>query len=182
MLRAGCGGVAAPGYYHGRMSLPQVCVCYVLRTTADGGEQVLLGRKKTGLGRGRLVGPGGKLEPGESPVEAIVREVAEEVGLVIDPLSLELVGELDYPFPHTPAWSQKSWVFQTRAFTGSPRESDELDPQWIDVDRIPLEQMWDDAQYWLPSVLRGETVKATFSFAADGRTVEESDHPAFAAQ
>jgi 8-oxo-dGTP diphosphatase len=39
--------------------------------------------------------------------------------------------------------------------------------------------MWDDARYWLPATLGGATVRATFTFGADGRTVETSDHPAF---
>jgi 8-oxo-dGTP diphosphatase len=161
------------------MPHPEVCVAYLLRSTR-GGEQVLLGRKKTGLGEGRLVGPGGKLEPGESPREAIVREVFEEVGLVVDPAGLELVGELDYPFPHRPQWSQKSWVFVSRKWEGEPVESDELEPAWFDVGAVPLERMWDDAKYWLPGILRGDHVAATFAFGPDGRTVESSDHPGFA--
>jgi 8-oxo-dGTP diphosphatase len=161
------------------MSLPEVCVCYLLRTTADGTSQVLLGRKKTGLGAGRLVGPGGKLEPGETPRQAAVREVAEEVGLVIDAADLQLMGELTYPFPHQPAFSQRSWVFRTERFSGEAIESDELEPVWVDVAGIDYSRMWDDARYWLPATLRGAAVHATFSFGPDGRTVEASDHPGF---
>jgi 8-oxo-dGTP diphosphatase len=160
------------------MSLPEVCVCYLLRID-NGVEQVLLGRKKFGLGEGRLVGPGGKLEEGESPAEAIVREVFEEVGLVVNPTDLELMGDLTYPFPYRTAWSQRSWVFVVRKWSGEPVESDELEPVWVEVDNIPLERMWDDAQYWLPATLGGAQVHATFSFGADGRTVEASDHPNF---
>ena len=47
------------------MPLPQVCVCYLLRERA-GVAEVLLGRKKHGLGMGYFVGLGGKLEPGQS--------------------------------------------------------------------------------------------------------------------
>ena len=161
------------------MSLPEVCVCYLLRPTDGGGTEVLLGRKKTGLGSGRLVGPGGKLEPGESPRDAAVREVAEEVGLLIDPADLELMGELTYPFPHHPAWSQKSWVFRAQRWDGEVVESDELEPVWIDITRIDYERMWDDARYWLPATLTGASVRATFTFGPDGRTVESSDHPGF---
>jgi 8-oxo-dGTP diphosphatase len=159
--------------------LPEVCVCYLLRPGPNGGEEVLLGRKKTGLGAGHLVGPGGKLEAGESPVDAAVREVHEEVGLVVHPADLRPMGHLVYPFPHAPKWSQKSWVFIARRWEGEARESDELAPVWIDVDTIPLDEMWDDARYWLPATLHGAPVDATFTFGPDGLTVESSDHPHF---
>jgi 8-oxo-dGTP diphosphatase len=161
------------------MSLPEVCVCYLLRTAPDGRQQVLLGRKKTGLGLGRLVGPGGKLEPGETPQQAIVREVLEEVGVQVDVADLELMGELTYPFPHTPKWSQKSWVFRAHRWQGEPVESEELKPGWVDVATIDFDLMWDDARYWVPATLAGSPVNATFQFAADGRTVESSTHPGF---
>ncbi|MBB5633740.1 8-oxo-dGTP diphosphatase [Cryobacterium mesophilum] len=156
------------------MALPEVCVCYLVRETARGPE-VLLGRKKTGLGRGKLVGPGGKLEADESPTDAVVREVAEEVGVVIDTDALELIGELTYPFPHAPKWSQKSWAFLCRAWEGNPTESEELRPEWYPMSALPLDQMWDDAKYWLPTALAGDRVVATFSFGRDGSTVESSD-------
>src|SRR5690606_35719932 len=66
------------------MLLPEVCVTYLLRESPTGTE-VLLGRKKFGLGEGNLVGPGGKLDPGESPADAAVREVFEEVSISIRP-------------------------------------------------------------------------------------------------
>jgi len=171
-------------------SMPEVCVCYLIKEDESGRAQVLLGRKKFGMGEGRLVGPGGKLEPGETPREAMVREVEEEVGLFVDPSDLELVGELDYPFPHHPRFSQKSWVFIARTFSGDVRESNELEPVWVHVDSIPLERMWDDARYWLPETLSlpssastdtRTAVRATFTFGEDARTVESSDHPGFAA-
>ena len=45
----------------------EVCVCYLTRVAADGRREVLLGRKRTGLGLGKIVGPGGKVELGEVP-------------------------------------------------------------------------------------------------------------------
>ncbi len=46
----------------------------------DGGGRVLLIHKKRGLGKGKINGPGGRLEAGETPVQAAVRETREEVG------------------------------------------------------------------------------------------------------
>lgn len=155
------------------MALPEVCVCYLIRSTSRG-EEVLLGRKKIGLGKGNLVGPGGKLEPGESPTDAAIRETHEEVGVTILASSLALIGELSYPFPHRPAWSQKSWAFICRDWSGEPRESNELAPEWFPLATIPVDRMWDDAKHWLPRALAGEFVRATFTFAADCRSVESS--------
>jgi ADP-ribose pyrophosphatase YjhB (NUDIX family) len=45
--------------------------------------KVVLGRRKTPFGFGTLSLPGGKLEFGESFIECGMREVEEEVGLVI---------------------------------------------------------------------------------------------------
>lgn len=158
------------------MPLPEVCVCYLIRAGAAG-DEVLLGRKKFGLGAGNLVGPGGKIEPGETPEQAIAREVAEETSLVVGPV--ELVGELTYPFPFKPTWSQKSWVFLCREWRGEPRESDELVPEWFPVSDIPTDRMWHDARFWLRDALDGRFVTATFEFGADLRTVAASDHPSF---
>jgi 8-oxo-dGTP diphosphatase len=153
------------------MALPEVCVCYLIRE-GEAGDEVLLGRKKIGFGRGTVVAPGGKLEPGESPVDATIRETFEEVGLRIREADLTAIGELTYPFPHHPQFSQKSWAFVCRSWKGEPVESDELTPEWFGLDALPLERMWDDAKHWLPGALAGQFVRATFTFAADARSVE----------
>lgn len=149
---------------------PAVVVVYLLRD-AGTGPQVLLGEKRRGLGTGRVVGPGGKREAGESAVETAVREVREEVGLRIETADLEARGTLDYRFPYRPSWSQVSDVFVCRRWQGSPSGSDELEPRWIAVDAVPYDAMWDDARYWLPDVLAGGSVQARFTFAEDNATV-----------
>ena len=152
------------------MPLPQVCVCYLLRERA-GVVEVLLGRKKHGLGMGNFVGLGGKLEPGESAVDAAVREVLEEAGVVVAGSDLEPRGRLTYHFPHREAWSQESNVFVCRSWRGVPSGSDELDPEWFALDAVPFDEMWDDARRWLPDVLAGGRVRRTFVFGEDLATV-----------
>lgn len=149
---------------------PRVVVVYLLRDGAEGPE-VLLGEKRRGLGSGRVVGPGGKREGTETAVETAVREVAEEVGLRLDPADLEARGTLDYRFPFRPSWSQVSDVFVCRHWSGTPTASEELAPRWIPVADVPYDAMWDDARYWLPGVLAGGSVEARFTFADDDATV-----------
>ncbi|MFD3444161.1 8-oxo-dGTP diphosphatase [Microbacteriaceae bacterium 4G12] len=156
------------------MTLPQVCVCYLIRRRADGRDEVLLGRKKKGLGLGKYVAPGGKVEPGEGIPDAMAREVLEEVGLAVEVADLSARGVLTYLFPHRPAWSQQSSVFVTRRWAGVERESDELAPEWFAIDEIPLGSMWDDAKHWLPAALAGEYVEASFSFGPDNSSVVPS--------
>jgi 8-oxo-dGTP pyrophosphatase MutT (NUDIX family) len=42
--------------------------------------------------------PGGEIDEGESALDAAIREVAEEAGLIIDPLKTKLVGERTTPY------------------------------------------------------------------------------------
>lgn len=147
-----------------------MCLCFLVR---DG--QVLLGRKKRGFGQGRIVGPGGKLEAGERPIAAAAREVAEETGLRVAQENLTEVAQITYRFPARPAWDQDATVFMSDRWTGQPTESDEIDPRWWRVDELPLDEMWDDARYWLPKVLAGERVRVAAVFSSDCATVSTID-------
>lgn len=57
---------------------------------------VVLTRRTWGLRthQGEVSFPGGRVEPGESPVDGARREAQEEIGL--DPASVEIIGELDH--------------------------------------------------------------------------------------
>ncbi|MGO9307571.1 MAG: NUDIX domain-containing protein, partial [Spirochaetia bacterium] len=60
---------------------------FVLR---DG--HILLIDKKTGLGAGKVNGPGGRIEPGETALQGAIREVQEE--LCVTPTGVQEAGEL----------------------------------------------------------------------------------------
>ncbi|UVK57122.1 NUDIX domain-containing protein [Mesorhizobium sp. AR02] len=56
---------------------------------ADASGRLLLVRKR---GTSAFMQPGGKIEPHEEPVDALVRELREELGLVIDPTTATPLG------------------------------------------------------------------------------------------
>lgn len=149
-----------------------VVVVYLTRRAGESTE-ILLGHKARGLGTGRLVGPGGKVLPGEDLATAASREVAEEVGVTVFPERLKHMATLTYPFTHRPENSQRSFVFTASEFSGIAAESDELIPAWYRVESIPWDQMWDDAKLWLPRVLAGQFIEATFTIGPDDRVVEQ---------
>lgn len=137
-----------------------VAVTYILRQN-DGVAEVLLGEKLRGLGAGHVVGPGGKVEAGENPEEAAIREVYEETGLIIEPGNLTPLARISYPFENREGLSQRSFVFSARVFSGELQGSGELVASWWPVRAIPYERMWSDAKLWLPRALSGEFIDAT---------------------
>lgn len=127
--------------------------------------RVLLIRKKRGLGAGKINGPGGRIEPDESPLQGAIREVQEE--LHVTPLDPQLRGELHFDF--TDGLRLHCWVFVAWAFTGTPTETVEAVPLWTPLAELPLDEMWADDRHWLPALLEGKTFRAWFCF--DGETM-----------
>jgi len=127
------------------------------------GDRVLLIRKKRGLGAGKINGPGGKLEPGETAAQCAVREVKEELCIAItDPRPM---GELRFQF--IDGYSIHVHVYLVEGFNGEPTETDEAIPLWFTRNSIPYREMWADDAIWLPKVLDGHTVEGRFVFAKD---------------
>lgn len=52
-------------------------------------NQILLAMKKRGFGEGKWNGAGGKVEAGETIVQAASRELREETGIEINPEKME---------------------------------------------------------------------------------------------
>jgi 8-oxo-dGTP diphosphatase len=153
------------------MTLTSTCLCLLTQTDGNGQQQVLLGRKKTGFGAGKIVGLGGHVEPGETPSEAAAREANEEAGVHVDPVALQQMAQVIFRFPARPCWDQVVSVFTAARWAGELRESTEITPHWFTVTQLPLADMWDDARYWLPLVLAGHHIRARITYADDCQTV-----------
>jgi 8-oxo-dGTP diphosphatase len=125
--------------------------------------QVLLIHKKRGLGAGKINGPGGRIEPGESPRDAAIREVEEE--LLVTPLDVNEAGELFFQF--TDGLSIHGYVFRAGTCRGEPQETDEATPVWADRNRLPYDRMWEDDRYWVPLMLKGTPFRGYFLFDGD---------------
>jgi len=161
--------------YAGAMTSAPVTLCFLLRTH-QGQEQVLLGLKKTGFGAGKVVGIGGHVERGESPEEAVCREVAEESSITIAAADLIPAGTVDFVFPARPEWNMFTTVFLGRTFRGEAAESDEIAPCWYPVGELPEGRMWADAVHWLPAFLAGGRGHWRVVLNPDNETVAASSH------
>src|SRR5689334_7816575 len=99
--------------------------------------QILLIQKKRGFGAGKINGPGGKVDPGEAPLDAALRETFEELDII--PLGAEQRGELHFQFRD--GYSLHCAVFLAHDFRGEPRETEEAVPLWTRLDQIPYGKM-----------------------------------------
>lgn len=117
----------ACGFFH----FPKVGACAV--GIVHDGERILLDRRAYDPGKGSWALLGGYLEPNEAPEEALVREVFEETGLVVE------VGELISIEVGGPTCGL---VFPARYVSGTLRRSAEsTEIAWFEPDSIPWDQI-----------------------------------------
>lgn len=112
-------------------------------------EEVLLIRKKRGLGAGKINGPGGKTDPGETSVQCAIRETQEELGVTAkNPIHH---GELWFQFVDGLALYVD--VYRATVWEGDAIETDEAVPLWTSLKTLPFDEMWADDRYWLAELL-----------------------------
>jgi 8-oxo-dGTP diphosphatase len=127
------------------MSLIGSTLCYVQK----GGKTLMLHRhKKVGkIHDDKWNGLGGKLEPGESPEECVIREVREESGLTIRKPALK--GVLIFPsFDGEHDWLV--FLYVARSFSGRPfKKSREGHLQWVPTAKILELNLWEGDRHFL---------------------------------
>ena len=67
----------------------ETTLCYLKKD-----NKILLAMKKRGFAEGKYNGIGGKIEGGETPEEAMIRETKEEIA--VTPLTYEKVGFIEF--------------------------------------------------------------------------------------
>jgi 8-oxo-dGTP diphosphatase len=125
--------------------------------------RILLIVKKRGLGAGKINGPGGKIDPGETPLEAVIRETQEE--LLITPYGSRKIGELWFAMSDYP--DILCHVYRADDHDGTPTETDEAIPLWTALDAIPYQRMWEDDRHWLPLLLTDTCFHGRFAFEGE---------------
>ncbi len=109
------------------MSDPQFVVAAVVIRDDEG--RILLVRKQ---GTSRFMLPGGKIEPGETPAECAIREAAEELGVTLDPESLDVLGDWTAPAANEPGHSVRGHMFLHPWVDGIAVHGEIADLRWFD--------------------------------------------------
>ena len=148
--------------------MKQATLCLLLK-----GDKILLAMKKRGFGVGRWNGAGGKFdsEKGDKNIlDAAIRETKEEIGVEIK--NPEKVGLFHFKFADKEEWDQDVFLFIATEWLGEPSESEEMMPKWFSFNEIPYAQMWPDDIFWMPHILGGKKIEASFLFGKEDKILD----------
>ncbi len=138
------------------------------------GNHMLLGQKTKSHCIGKLVPPGGKIDPGESVYRYAVRETEDECGLT-PVMNRQPVGSI---YCHYPPESQKDipvHVFRAIRYKGDLRDSNELnDVQWYSATESTYDRMMAGDRFWVPHVMRNIPFQAELWYDADSKLTREA--------
>jgi 8-oxo-dGTP diphosphatase len=134
-------------------------LCYLRRE----GKTLMIHRikKKNDMHKGKWNGLGGKVEPGETPEECVIREVKEECGLTLVRPSLR--GFITFPkFDGFDDWYV--FVFTATEFEGELIDSPEGVLKWIDDAELLTLNVWDGDKIFLKWVDQKRVFSAKFTY------------------
>ena len=136
-----------------RVELTSLCMVYR-------GEEILLQNRVKTDWRGYCF-PGGHVEPGESIVESVIREMKEETGLLVS--NLRLCGIKQFPID---GGRYLVFFFKTDRFTGELISSDEGKMEWICRKDLPKRNTVSDFMDMLKVFDRDDLTE--FQYVVDG--------------
>lgn len=160
------------GIFNGSRKLRNATLVFLIKKSQGQIVDICLAVKRRGFGAGRLNGVGGKVEEQDKTIEdGAKREVMEEIG--VEAKKLKKVAELTFYFLQNSEWDQLVHVYFCEVWNGMPVETEEMKPEWFLALKIPYWKMWPDDKFWLPEVLKGDLLKATFKFGENDVILEK---------
>jgi 8-oxo-dGTP pyrophosphatase MutT (NUDIX family) len=137
--------IAAVG---GRAAAVVICVI----DDPDGPHVLMIKRAYRGMNGGQWAFPGGKIEPGERPVQAALRELHEEIGLALD--ESDVVGRLD------DFVTDSGFVISPFVAITAPAPLHPNPDEVHSVHRIPLTRLiQDDVPHWITTAEGAEMLQ-----------------------
>lgn len=123
-------------------------------------SRVVLAEMLRGPFKGYVNGYGGEVE--ETDITgATVREIKEECGVHVDPAYIEPVALIDFYNYKDSAWRKvRVYISIARRWKGVPHAGDGMaEPEWFDVNALPVERMLPSDRLWIPKILRGDLLQ-----------------------
>ena len=129
--------------------MKETTLCYIER----GGEYLMLHRTKkvNDVNHDKWLGIGGHIEPGETPMDCILREAREETGLTL--LDCAPRGLVHFRSDTDP--DEEMHLFTATRFEGEIHPCDEGDLEWIDKKRLRALTLWQGDRIFLKLLEEG---------------------------
>ena len=108
-------------------------------------------KKKNDMNEGKWLGVGGHVELGETPFQAVVREVKEETGL--DLKSAEYRCVINF---FNDDYDEIIYQYTSSDFSGEVIECNEGELKWIPKEEILSLPMWEGDKYFLAPLINNE--------------------------
>jgi len=142
-------------------------LCYLRRDRA----LLMLHRvkKEHDLNRDKWIGVGGKFEPGESPVDCLLRETREETGLTLT--SWRCRGVVTFVCP--PWDTEQMYLFTADAWTGELTDCDEGELCWVPEEQVERLPIWEGDRIFF-RLLREERPFFLLKLVYDGGTLTQA--------
>ena len=158
--------------------MKRTTLCYIER----GHQYLMLHRtaKPNDDNHDKWLGIGGHIEPGETPMQCVLRECREETGLTL--LDCRPRGIVHFRSDAYP--DEDMYLFTATRFEGEQIPCDEGELAWIDKDRLYSLTLWEgdrvflrlldtrDAQFELTLEYRGESLRRA---VLDGVEISKGD-------
>ncbi|MBF8757044.1 NUDIX hydrolase [Pseudomonas guariconensis] len=95
--------------------------------------RTLLVRKR---GTQAFMQPGGKIDAGESPQAALVRELHEELGLRLDPEQAVYLGQFSAPAANEPGFEVQAQLFRVDSASAVVPAAEIEEVVWLSADQV----------------------------------------------
>ena len=143
--------------------MPKAVLVYIIND-----HKVCLGQKLRGINQGKWTGIGGKLEAGEDWTTCAIRECKEEINCQLKPELLKLHARLEF-VNQVNTWKVR--VFLTHQAGLMPQSTEEIKPQWFNLNQVPYHLTPQSDRLWLPALLSGYYLIGKFEYSTDKQLI-----------